>query len=83
MLTCKESAELISKGLDDSIPFYKKFLIRLHLRACITCDFYCKQVTALQKIFHCYPDPAEEDEPGDPCLSDEAKTRLKEVLDHS
>jgi hypothetical protein len=79
MLSCKETARLVSEGLDHNIPFYKKFLIYLHLRACQTCTFYRKQITALRKIFQCYPDPTEDDAEGE-ALSAETKERLKNLL---
>ena len=37
MLNCKESAQLMSQGMDRSLKLKERFSLRLHLLACYGC----------------------------------------------
>ena len=37
MLSCKESAQLMSQGMDRSLSLRERFSLRLHLLACYGC----------------------------------------------
>ena len=60
MLTCKQTSRLISEGLDHHLPFYKRILIHLHLKACVTCGYYQRQLRQLNRLLTDYPDEVDQ-----------------------
>jgi len=49
MLKCKEIVELVSNSFETSIPWPKRWQMKLHLLMCKTCDQYYKQLLFIQK----------------------------------
>ena len=80
MLSCKETSKLISEGLDHSLPLHKRFFMHLHLRMCLTCGYYRKQITALKKIFTHYPDPDKSEQFSSQALSEDFCQQLKDII---
>ncbi len=50
MLTCKETAQLISESLDRSLTLRERFVLRLHLWRCDMCSRYASQLKFLQSV---------------------------------
>ncbi len=50
MLTCKQTARLISEGLDRKLPLWQRMSLRLHLMMCGACVAYRRQVQTLNQI---------------------------------
>lgn len=48
MLTCKETAQLISESLDRSLTLRERLGLRLHLWRCDMCSRYASQLKFLQ-----------------------------------
>ena len=44
MFNCKEVTQLVSESLDRNLPFYRRFLIRMHLYMCKYCLRFDKQL---------------------------------------
>jgi predicted anti-sigma-YlaC factor YlaD len=81
MLTCRESAKLISDGLDRKLPLWLRLGLRVHLMMCSACRAYRQQLGALNKLIseRFRADwPADATEPQS--LSDGARQRIKAAL---
>ncbi len=50
MFSCKEVTQLVSKSLDRKLPFYRRFLIRMHLYMCKYCFRFDKQLHIMRAI---------------------------------
>lgn len=50
MLTCKETARLVSEGLDRKLSLWQRMNLRLHLTMCGACSSYRRQVETLNRI---------------------------------
>jgi len=81
MLSCKDVTRLISESMDHSLPFGKRFGVRLHLLICTFCARYERQllliretVRRLAAIDDAYGALAGES------LSEEAKERIRIFL---
>ncbi len=51
MLSCKETARLISDGLDRKLPLRRRIALRLHLAMCSGCRAYKTQIESLHRLF--------------------------------
>ena len=49
MLTCEETAQLVSEGLDRNLRFRERLTLRLHLLRCDLCTRYARQIKFLQR----------------------------------
>jgi len=47
MLSCKETARLVSDGLDRRLSLWQRMNLRLHLMMCGACSAYRRQVAQL------------------------------------
>lgn len=82
MLTCKETARLISEGLDRKLSLWQRVNLRLHLMMCGACAAYRRQVETLNHIVRRRYGESRADEPetdAPPC-PEEAKRRITESL---
>jgi hypothetical protein len=77
-LNCKETARIISEGLDHFLPLHKRVLIRIHLAACVTCGYFQRQVKSLTQLL-CHCRDSEHLSYG-PCLPEATKQRIKDLL---
>jgi predicted anti-sigma-YlaC factor YlaD len=50
MLTCKETAQLVSERLDRKLSLWQRINLRLHLMMCGACSAYRRQVETLNRI---------------------------------
>lgn len=77
LLDCSETTLDISRSLDQTIGFWKRFNIKLHLLTCQACRNYFKQLKFIQSAIRKLDDDT--DSPA--CdLSVEAKQRLKTAV---
>jgi len=50
MLTCRETARLVSKDLDTRLTLRERWQVRLHLRLCEACRSYRAQLRRLRAM---------------------------------
>ncbi len=81
MLTCRESAKLISDELDRKLPLWLRLGLRVHLMMCSACRAYRQQLGALNKLIS---ERFRGDRPADTAdpqsLSNAARQRIKAAL---
>lgn len=79
MPPCRDIAALVSRGMDEPLPWSRRLLIRLHVGMCRLCRRYEAQ---LRLIRHGVRQGAAPDRaPLDEVLSPEARERLRRALD--
>lgn len=81
-ITCADTSPLISEMMDHSLPFSKRWRLKIHLAMCEACRFYQKQMEVLRALAKKI---GGEDTPvkSDVRLSDECKERMKDALKNS
>ena len=50
MMSCKETARLISQGLTGRLSFSQRMVLRLHLWMCSACSSFRRQLAALHVL---------------------------------
>jgi hypothetical protein len=50
MLSCRETSELVSKGLDAKLSLPERLGLALHLRMCAHCAAYRRQLVQLRQV---------------------------------
>ena len=81
MISCSESARLISEGLDRELPLWRRLGLRLHLAMCARCRTYRRQVEALDRLIsRRYRRTGVGEDVGAGTLSEGARHRIKAVL---
>ena len=48
MMQCREAAQLISRGMDERLPWSRRVALRLHLALCDACTNFSRQVRLLR-----------------------------------
>lgn len=77
---CRQASELQSQALDNPLPARKRVGLWIHLRLCKWCRRYGAQIRFLREACrhdHEHPVAGKPD-----TLSPEARTRIKQRLDH-
>ena len=77
MLSCRDSSELLSRSLDEPLPFGTRVGLRFHLLICRFCRRYGRQIRALDRIARGWAASAPA-RPGG--LSEERKESLRAAL---
>jgi hypothetical protein len=49
MIDCGEAARLISRGMDERLPWSRRVALRLHLVVCDACSHFNHQVRLLRR----------------------------------
>ena len=75
---CRDITRLLSQGMDRSLPWSKRLLIRLHLTACVWCARYAEQLRFLRAFNRSFPERGCAH--GEVTLPPSTRTRLKEAL---
>ena len=84
MLSCQETAKLLSDAMDRSLPLHVRIRLRLHLSACSLCRSYKKQLRLLRDLFRRTPaEMMNLIRSSEFSLSAEAKKRIKRAIDSS
>jgi len=50
MLNCKETARLISEGLDRKLPLWQRVNLWMHLAMCGACSAYRRQIQLINRL---------------------------------
>ena len=80
--TCREMTRLISDGMDRSLPFHVRARMHLHLRMCLLCEQYKRQLSLIQQILRKHGDRLIDDDGSQqPALSPEARNRIQDTFD--
>lgn len=83
MLSCRETARLLSESTDRLLPFRRRMGLRLHLMMCYLCRRYVRQVRAIEQVvLRLSAETGEngEDPAGLGELSPEARDRVKTAI---
>ena len=48
MMKCREAAQLISRGMDERLPWWQRASLRFHLAICDACTNFSRQVRLLR-----------------------------------
>ena len=81
MITCKESARLISESQDTPLPRGKRIALRVHLCMCRMCRNYLRQLKFLrQVVIEPLGDVDAEHLPSDQHLSPDKKERIQSAV---
>lgn len=80
MFTCKQVSNALSKEDYEKLPPVKRFFLRLHVKLCIFCGKFNKQVMESQDMCRCYKSHEEKLADSRPKMDSEKKDQLKELL---
>lgn len=80
--TCRDMARLLSEAMDRTLPWHVRVRMRLHLLMCVLCERYKQQLHFIREALRNDAGRLNLDaDPQEPCLSDEAKARIRHALD--
>lgn len=81
MLRCKDATQLISQSMDTSLPIVKRIRLRLHLRICVWCARYERQLLLIRQALRRLDAAGDRPEapPGE-TLSEDTRERIRESL---
>lgn len=80
MLTCKQVSNALSKEEYEKMPPLRRFFLRLHVKLCVFCGKFNRQVMESQEMCRCYREHEESLPPHRPKLDAERKDALKDLL---
>jgi hypothetical protein len=80
MFTCKQVSNALSKKDYEKLSPMRRFFLRLHVKLCIFCGKFNRQVMDSQDMCRCYKAHEEEVAEHRPKLDSEKKDKLKELL---
>lgn len=75
---CREMTHLLSRGLDTRLPWSVRLRMALHLRFCLWCDRYSRQLRLVQHLARRLIERESADESRQ--LEPDAKARIREAL---
>lgn len=78
MITCRETARLLSEQRDYRLPWRKRLGLRIHLVLCRLCKVYATQIGAVSRISGVAASAAPDCCPGE--LSAERRKQIKDAL---
>lgn len=77
MLNCKQASALMSRAMDEKLPFGKILALKLHLFICDGCTNFSSQIFLLRQAARLF---GKRQPSHDPHLSEEAKQRISHAL---
>jgi hypothetical protein len=80
MLTCKQVSNALSKEEYEKMPPLRRFFLRLHVKLCVFCGKFNRQVMDSQEMCRCYRENEDALAPHRPKLESERKDELKKLL---
>ena len=82
MFSCKEVTRLVSESLDQTLPFYQRLGILIHLMMCQFCTRYRKQLLMLKETIRLVAEQSE-DLHASIILPPEARDRIQRSIQSS
>ena len=76
MLTCKEVSELLSRSIDEKLPWTTRMSLQIHLGMCSLCRSYKKQLVYIHKILEKMDKEGVSKEDAEQHLSGKARKRI-------
>lgn len=80
MLTCKQVSNALSKEDYEKMPPLRRFFLKLHVKLCIFCGKFNKQVMDSQEMCRCYREKEDMVNTQRPKLDESKKDELKQIL---
>ena len=80
MLTCKQISKTLSKEDYDKLSPFKKFWVKFHVKCCLFCGKFNRQVMDSHDMCRCYKEREHTLEPLRPKLDEKKKEQLKALL---
>jgi hypothetical protein len=80
MLTCKQVSNALSKEDYEKLPPLRRFFLRLHVKLCVFCGKFNRQVMDSQDMCRCYKEHEEELAEHRPKMEAGQKEELKAML---
>lgn len=80
MLTCKQVSNALSKEDYEKLPPSKRFFLKLHVKFCVFCGKFNRQVMESQDMCRCYKQHEDELVDHRPKLGDSKRDELKQLL---
>jgi len=75
---CREMTQLLSRGLDTQLPWSVRWRMALHMRFCLWCDRYHRQLRLVQHLARRLVERDSADETRQ--LAPDAKARIRDAL---
>jgi len=80
MLTCKQVSNALSKEDYEKLPPLRRFFLKLHVKLCVFCGKFNRQVMETQDMCRCYREREEELNEERPKLDEDKKEELRKLL---
>jgi len=80
MFTCKQVSKTLSKDDYHGLSPRRKFFLNLHVKLCVFCGKFNRQVIDSQEMCRCYREQEHALDAERPRLDDSKKMKLKELL---
>jgi hypothetical protein len=80
MFTCKQVSNALSKEEYEKMPPMRRFFLRLHVKLCVVCGKFNRQVIDSQQMCRYYKKNEDSLAAHRPKLEDERKDQLKSLL---
>lgn len=80
MLTCKQVSNALSKEDYEKLPPLRRFFLKLHIKLCVFCGKFNKQVMESQDMCRCFKEREEDLNQERPKLDESRKDELKKLL---
>jgi len=80
MFTCKQVSTALSKEDYQKLPPTRRFFLRLHVKLCVFCGKFNRQVMESQDMCRCYKQHEDENNEHRPKLDPSKKDQLKDLL---
>ena len=80
MLTCKQISNTLSSKDYEELSRWRKFMLKLHVKLCVFCGRFNRQVMDSQDMCRCYKDHEHALESDRPSMDEDKKMELKALL---
>ncbi len=80
MFTCKQISKVLSNGDYQKLSPIRRFWLKLHVKFCVFCGKYNRQVIESQDMCRCYKDSEEQLATTRPRMDELQKDQLKALL---
>lgn len=77
MLNCKQASQLMSRAMDNDLPFWKRMSLKIHLMVCDGCNNFSSQTQLLRMAAREFGTSRYSEKAR---LSDEARRRIYKAL---